>query len=145
MKLIKIFKSNFIEIKCLTLKNLCMMSSLHHHNKSISFYSQKYVDKSSITNHLDSRDCLKRRKISGEKPCVEFNLSPMPPSKSNNNINKQVKSILKRKDQSQPRNTTTTKHLKTEAIRFTKRENTTKARRKSASIIIVSLFDCLLK
>jgi hypothetical protein len=150
MKLVKILKNNLIEIKCLSLKNLFMMGSLHHHNKSISFYSQTNVDKNKIKNHNVS----KRRKICGEKPSVEFNLNPMPPSKPNNNTTKQIKSILKIKCQSQSRNTsmntttTTTKFLKREALRFTKREITTKTRRKSASIIIVSLllfFVCLLK
>ena len=144
MKLIKILKNNLIEIKCLSLKNLCMMGSLHHHNKSISFYSQKNVD--TIKTKLN-HNVSKRRRINGEKPSVEFNLSPMPPSKPNNNTTKQIKSILKIKCQSQSRNTSmttttttsTTKCLKKEALRFTKREITTKTRRKSASIIIVSL------
>jgi hypothetical protein len=142
MKLIKILKNNLIEIKCLTLKNLCMMGSLHHHhNKSISFYSQQYVDKTlNTTNQLESQNGAKLCKLAGGKPSVKFNMSPMSPSKPTKNVNKQIKSILKRKSERHPRNTNnTTEYLKTGTIRFAKREYTTKSRRKSASIVIVSV------
>jgi len=147
MKLIKILKNNLIEIKSLTLKNLCMMGSMHH-NKSISFYSQQYVDKTlNTTNHLDSQNGAKRCKLVSVKPSVKFNMSPMSPSKPAKNGNKQIKSILKRKSERHPRNNNnnTTKYLKTETIRFSKREYTSKSRRKSASIVIVSRYFSVFK
>ena len=139
MKLIQIFKNNLVEINCLTFQalNMCLMGATGHkqHNKSISFYAKNEPEETRGPKFSSKRRKLDNG-VSGKRS-VTFNLCPQPATVTSSKA--KVKSILKTETHrtTHTHTNTATNSSKGQAKLFARRVTNTK--RKSASIIIVSV------
>jgi hypothetical protein len=139
MKLINLFKHNFIQITCPSFQGMNLGAI--QHDQSISFYTK--ADTSFSKG-------VKRKLVEDEnsnKRTVRFNLNAVPSQRRlANNKSQTIKPILSKKSKYtnanavlvSKNNSTRAKNNPNKSKLFTKR--TTRSDRKSASIIIVSLY-----
>ena len=138
MKLINLFKHNFIQITCPSFQGMNLGAI--QHDQSISFYSKADISLSKG---------VKRKLVEDEssnKRTVRFNLNAVPSqTRLANSKSQTIKPILSKKSKYtnanavpvSKNNSTRAKNNPNKSKLFTKR--TTRTDRKSASIIIVSL------